>query len=77
MDFRDLIKKKLEQVVKSYDGNWLDGLRHGNGISYNKEGNVEYNGQWVKGLKEGKGTTFHDEGTKSTVGQWAQDYLEG
>ena len=36
-----------------YSGSYLQGLRHGEGISYNQNGSVEFSGQWIEGTPQG------------------------
>lgn len=40
-----------------YDGQWLDGLKHGHGVYRWADGSC-YMGTWSKGLKDGKGTFY-------------------
>ena len=34
-----------------YDGNYLNGVRHAYGTTYDLKGNVTYDGTWIKGMK--------------------------
>ena len=44
-----------------YSGQWLDGMRHGQGILNYKNGSV-YEGQWERGMKWGTGKMTYASG---------------
>ena len=43
-----------------YIGPWMNGLRHGKGILYDKSGNKLYNGNFINGGFEGKSKLVYD-----------------
>jgi hypothetical protein len=61
-----------------YEGEWIDGLRHGNGIftTYNEDGEVAtYNGNWENDKKNGSGI-YKDEDYEY-MGSWKNDKKHG
>ena len=46
-------KKKIYENGEYYIGEMLNGLRHGKGIDYYKNGNIKYDGNFVNGKYEG------------------------
>eukprot|EP01016_Furgasonia_blochmanni_P002144 TRINITY_DN10849_c0_g1_i2.p1 TRINITY_DN10849_c0_g1~~TRINITY_DN10849_c0_g1_i2.p1 ORF type:complete len:231 (+),score=56.12 TRINITY_DN10849_c0_g1_i2:28-693(+) len=59
-----------------YNGNLLNGLRHGRGKFYYKSGGM-YEGDWVQGKMEGFGTLFYGNGMKAYEGDWREDKFHG
>ena len=41
-----------------YQGDYLDGKRHGKGIEYNMKGNIVYKGEYKNGIRHGKGIEY-------------------
>ena len=59
-----------------YKGDWVQGVRHGNGL-YETEDGQEYEGQWVNDQRHGFGRlTDHYDGSV-TEGTWRNDKLHG
>ena len=52
----------------SYDGEYVEGFRHGVGVYREAKGNV-YNGEWKNDEYHGKGTYYYPEGDVYT-GEW-------
>ena len=51
-------KKEMENIYNSgnyYIGQFINGLKHGKGIDYYKNGKIKYDGEFVKDKKEGNG----------------------
>ena len=42
----------------TYEGEWVDGMRHGQGSYTFKGTGTKYSGTWVNGRKEGGGELF-------------------
>eukprot|EP00913_Durusdinium_trenchii_P002847 g2635.t1 len=59
----------------TYEGGWLNGQKHGNGVLTGKDG-AKYVGQFKHDKKEGQGVYYYPSGAKYT-GQWANDMQEG
>lgn len=53
-----------------YEGQWRNGFKHGAGISYYKNGNIQYEGAWEGGEPHGPGTVYNMEGEVRYKGQW-------
>lgn len=51
-----------------YEGQWKNGLRHGNGTLKYKNG-AYYQGEWQNGMKNGKGTMVYASGN-FYEGEW-------
>jgi hypothetical protein len=51
-----------------YEGEWLDGQRHGQGIATYPDGTV-YTGQFVEGQREGTGEIVMPDGFRYS-GEW-------
>lgn len=62
-------------VGSSYDGEWLDGNRHGIGIMTFKDGST-YNGHWMHGQKHGRGELTMVTGFRYRGG-WDRDSMQG
>ena len=56
--------KYKEGKLVRYSGEWEEGLRHGSGEGYFRNGNV-YVGQWRNGVPEGLGMLFYQDGRKT------------
>lgn len=59
-----------------YDGETMNGLRHGTGIYKWKNGKGIYHGGWVNDLKEGYGETIFPNGSKY-YGEWKKGKPDG
>ncbi|KAG7208859.1 hypothetical protein KM043_015044 [Ampulex compressa] len=59
-----------------YEGDFLDGLRHGKGIMVNTENHYMYTGEWQEGRRHGKGYCRYAE-NDSYDGDWVMDKMEG
>lgn len=62
--------------IKSYDGDYKCGLRHGQGTAEYWNGE-KYEGRWVQGAREGEGTWWGKEGKGQYVGEWKRDKKQG
>lgn len=58
-----------------YDGDWVNGIRQGNGVMYWNDGEW-YKGGWVKGYKHGKGEIHYPNGNKF-VGMFSEGKRDG
>ena len=43
-------------------GQWIYNLKHGKGIEYDKNGNVQYDGDYIHGKREGNGKYIYKNG---------------
>jgi hypothetical protein len=59
----------------SYQGDWAQNKRHGNGIFITAEGH-KYEGAWVNDVKHGEGLLNYKNG-ESVEGCWENDRLNG
>ncbi|KAG2433134.1 hypothetical protein HYH02_012835 [Chlamydomonas schloesseri] len=60
-----------------YEGEWRDGLRHGQGVLYNNAQRTSYyRGQWLEDTKHGVGVMRYDNGDMYD-GQWESDRKRG
>ena len=55
-----------------YIGQFLNGLRHGNGTLYYRNGNVQYEGEFINDKAEGDGRFIDEEGN-----QYIGKFLDG
>lgn len=71
---------KLRTPVYWYEGDWLEGLKHGQGVAKYKSGE-EYEGQWVADKRQGKGSLiekqFHGIFIEKYIGMFSGDKKEG
>jgi len=58
-----------------YDGDWLEGVRHGAGVAKYVSGDV-YEGQFLAGQRHGQGTLRYATGQTET-GNWENGLLTG
>ena len=59
-----------------YEGQKLNGLRHGKGTFYYSDGGM-YSGDWFEGSMEGYGSLFYASGVKAYEGEWKADRFHG
>ena len=71
-DESNLIFKKN----KDYSGQFLNGIYHGYGTSYDDLGFIVYEGNWIKGVKSGFGITY-EKGKKVHKGYYENNKFEG
>ena len=64
---------------RKYDGQWLDGKRHGHGVLTYPVNDTRYEGSWVNDVKQGKGKmTFKiDDESSSYDGDWVDNKMHG
>ena len=55
-----------------YDGEKLNGRRHGTGKFFYADGGY-YEGEWNQGRMEGLGTLYYPSGSLAYLGQWKDD----
>ncbi|CAD8067168.1 unnamed protein product [Paramecium sonneborni] len=60
-----------------YDGEKLNGLRHGYGTFFYQDNGGVYEGQWFENKMHGIGTLFYASGKPAYEGQWVNDKFEG
>jgi hypothetical protein len=60
-----------------YEGDTLNGNRHGNGIVYDIFDALKYEGHLENNLYHGKGKTFYDTGSILYDGEWYNGYRHG
>ena len=59
-----------------YKGDVINGISHGKGILYDKNGNIKYEGDFINGNAEGNGIYYYDNG-EYYIGQWKKDLKNG
>jgi hypothetical protein len=57
----------------SYDGDFVNGVRQGNGVYVDAVSSVRYDGQWNNDVRHGKGRLFGGKGRLLYDGEWRQD----
>ena len=55
-----------EKKILKYEGEYLNGQRHGKGKEYNKYGDLIYEGDYLNGKKHGQGKEYYDQGSLRT-----------
>ena len=50
--------RRITEAVLQYDGDWVDGTRHGTGKLYDENGVLQYEGEFANGAANGKGTHY-------------------
>ncbi len=51
-----MMKEYYEDGTLCYEGQWKNGMSHGQGKSYHNNGTLYYDGQWVNDLSHGQGS---------------------
>ena len=69
-------KKFIYENGEYYIGEWLNGLRHGKGTLYYKNGNIKYKGDFIKDKFEGEGQ-YNFENGEYYIGEWLNDQRHG
>ena len=69
-------KKIVYKNGEYYIGQWLNGLRHGKGKEYYKNGNIKYEGDFCNGKFEGNGKYIWNDG-EYYVGQFLNNLRHG
>ena len=59
-----------------YIGQFKNNLRNGEGILYNKNGNIKYDGEWANGEMEGNGKYYYENGAYY-IGQFKNNLRNG
>ena len=59
-----------------YEGEKLNGFRHGKGKFYYSDGGM-YDGEWKAGSMDGFGTLFYAGGNIAYKGEWKEDKFHG
>ena len=69
-------KKEKDKIVyengEYYVGEFKNGLKHGKGILYYKNGNIKYEGYFIDDKKEGNGKYIYESGNYY-IGEWKND----
>jgi len=63
-----------------YEGEWINGKREGQGISYHRGGIISYQGDWFQGKKQGYGASFYPNKLlyrPEYFGQWSENKEHG
>ena len=63
--------------LTSYEGDYLDGKRHGFGAYYYKDGNLCYAGSWKDDRRDGLGVSFRDSDHALHVANWQEGQPQG
>ena len=59
----------------TYEGQWQDGVMHGNGRFTWAASGAEYDGEWVQGRRQGEGCMTYVGGARRQ-GAWAKDQIQ-
>ena len=52
----------VEKKILKFEGEYLNGQRHGKGKEYNIEGDLMYEGDYLNGKRHGQGKEYYDQG---------------
>lgn len=63
--------------LTSYEGDYLDGKRHGFGAHYYKDGALCYAGFWKDDRRDGPGVSFRDSDHAMHVARWSNGQPDG
>ena len=63
--------------LTSYDGDYLEGKRHGFGAHYYKDGSLCYAGFWKDDRRDGPGVSFRDSDHAMHVAHWSNGQPDG
>ena len=69
-----------EKKILKYEGEYLNGQRHGKGKEYNKQGDLIYEGDYLNGKKHGQGKEYYDQGsfiTNRRMLQYEGEFKDG
>jgi hypothetical protein len=64
-----IYKSSTDAVESYYEGDWIDGMKHGNGTMIYPSGNV-FTGEWQYNLKHGRGEMLWSDRNESFDGEW-------
>jgi hypothetical protein len=67
--------KLFQQGTLIYDGNFVNGRKHGNGCIYHCTGELYYEGEWIHDKRNGYGTEYLE--WEIYKGQWKNDSRNG
>lgn len=70
-------ERMAKRSHKQYEGDWEDNKRHGNGVTYYRDGAIQYRGEFKNGIREGKGVLFAADGNIWYEGEFADDVANG
>ena len=51
---------ELSTNIKIFEGEYLNGKKHGKGKEYNNKGKIKFEGEYLNGEKNGKGKEYED-----------------
>lgn len=54
----------------TFEGNYKNGKKDGDGIEYYPEGKIKYKGEFKNGKRDGEGTLYEKDGTVKYTGKW-------
>ena len=60
----------VQEDILYYQGEFLEGEKHGEGILHWENGTVKYKGRWRNGNKHGEGILYREDGTIRHQGEW-------
>ena len=60
-----------------YEGEYLNGERHGKGKVYYSDGKLNFEGEYLNGKKNGKGKVYHTNGKLSFEGEYVNGKRNG
>lgn len=62
---------------KSFEGQFVEGIRFGYGTLFYKNGNIAYIGLWKNGKEDGQGISFYKNGNINYQGKWKNGMKNG
>jgi len=57
----------------TYDGEWENNMRSGDGMNYYPDGKIYYTGEWENNMRSGDGILFDKNGNITYEGKWKND----
>lgn len=72
-----LLDEILENKIKLYEGEILDGKRNGYGVGFRENGTIEYEGNWKDDHWHGFGIVYNEQGFKVFEGNFVRGLKHG
>ena len=70
IEYKTIGKEYSSDDQLIYEGEYLEGKRHGNGKEYDENGILKYEGEYLKGERSGKGKEYDEIGELKFEGEY-------